>query len=180
MNMRVLHDAEGILRGAGYTVQLRPEDGALLYFEDYSLVGFVAVFGTTSALIGDWRLHQDAFLRRHSVRLRRDPTKSWNVYSILLTDDAATESERRAITQIEEDFASTRKIARSTLTTRADVGRALLPLLPIAALGGSESSNPDLALITKLDAAERELFSMLRNDSTDATRVLSWLMTESV
>jgi len=61
-----------------------------------------------------------------------------------LTDVEASATELQALFDIEEDFTSTRKIARAGLATAADVQRALYPLIPIQNLLKMHGTKQDL------------------------------------
>ena len=133
--MDVYRQAESLLRKAGYrTSHGTPSPDLVLVFEDDLVVGFLQVFDTASRLLAQWRGAERANLLRFAPQLRNSPEKAWNVYSIFLSEDSATEQESPEVDRIEEDFASTRKIVRVGVSTIADLERALLPVLPLRAL----------------------------------------------
>src|ERR1035441_1156491 len=129
--MSLLHDVEAVLLAAGYDTRMAPEPGNPLYFEDYSIFGFCVAYETVEDLITTWLRNQENFLTLHAPSLRQASQKAWNCYAVHVTAAAATERELRELLNIEEDFRSTRKIARAGLSTAGDLTRALYPLLPI-------------------------------------------------
>lgn len=106
-------------------------DPALIYFEDEILVGFVCVVRTPEEIIKAWLRRQDEFLRSYSQALRRAEYKSWNAYSVCLSEAKAGPELQSELLKIEEDFRGSRKIARAGVMTQKDVVEALLPLMKI-------------------------------------------------
>jgi hypothetical protein len=100
-------------------------------FEDDALLGFVHVSESADAIIDGWRALQDHFLRRNARNLTASGKKSWNLYSVFLTESPATSQQQHFLLRIEEDFTSTRKVARAGLVAVSDVCAALLPLIPL-------------------------------------------------
>lgn len=125
--------SEVVLREAGYDTW--PWTGAsppVICFESATIVGFVHVFGTARELLDSWEAAQQRVLGRHAPALRAAGTKAWNVYSVLLTSELAPALQRQ-VEKLEEDFALTRKIARTAIQTAEDVANVLMPLGPIKA-----------------------------------------------
>lgn len=125
--------AEVVLREAGY--QTWVWTGASLpvvCFENSTIVGFLYVFDTAEKLLADWEAFQARVLARHAAPLRAAGAKAWNVYSVFLTSENSP-SLLRDVERLEEDFALTRKIARTAVQLVQDIERALLPLAPIKA-----------------------------------------------
>lgn len=129
--MSVLQHVGTVLQETGYVVQLQPTDPSTLYFEDYSLFGFVTVYESVKALLDTWERNQDSFLQTNAPFLRSASQKAWNCYTVHLAEAAATAQERQALFDVEENFTSTRKIARGSVTTESDVRQALYPLIPV-------------------------------------------------
>ena len=129
--MSLLRDIDTVLQNAGYRVLSSASNPAILYFEDHSLVGLVAAYPTTDDLLSNWRKTQDTFLQGHAMVLRAAAQKAWNCYTVHLTQEGARPDQLQHLFNIEEDFTSTRKIARAGITTQTDVSRALYPLLPV-------------------------------------------------
>lgn len=129
--MNVLEEARSYLEQAGYRTESARELDGVFYFEDPNLLGFVAVHETVNDLIDHWEKLQDKFLRQSASRLRSDPRKLWNVYSIHVTEVEAKLDSLQELERIEEDFRGTRKIAAASVKSKADVRQALLPLLPV-------------------------------------------------
>jgi hypothetical protein len=130
----LLDDARGLLEVAGYATHAAQPDAPLLYFEDECLLGFVRVFDDSNQIVSGWRAEQDSFLRRNGSTLLRAPIKAWNLYAVLLTRAGSSEEVTRALLGIEEDFQSTRKIARGGIRTREELALVLGPLLPLQAI----------------------------------------------
>ena len=131
--MDIQTHCEVILRGAGY--QTWPWTGVsppVICFESATLIGFVHVFRSAEDLLSNWEGAQQRVLARHAGALRTAGAKAWNVYSIFLTSEQSPSLQHR-IERLEENFALTRKIARSSIQTVDDVENVLLPLVPIKA-----------------------------------------------
>lgn len=129
--MDLLHDVEAVLVGSGYETRVASAPENSLYFEDESLFGYCLIHRSVAELIANWSSSQDIFLTTHAPSLRRADQKAWNCYSVHLTDVRATTEELRDLFAIEEDFRSTRKIARAGIASTADLTRALFPILPL-------------------------------------------------
>jgi len=132
------------LRAAGYRSQIIGDSLSTIYFEDYSLFGFCTVYESVDSLLQNWNGDQNNFLQRHAPFLRMAPRKAWNCYTLYLTEASAADAEVQALFDIEENFTSTRKIARAGLVTESDVQRTLYPLIPIQNLLKMQSSKADL------------------------------------
>ena len=130
---KVLKEAESILLEAKYNVVPFAEDGKeYLAFENNALFGFLHTYNSIDELLSSWRDDKDKLLRKFTPQFRVAGPKAWNVYTVLVTTDNATEIQFHALQDIEEDLTETRKIARSNLETADDVRAALLSLLPFA------------------------------------------------
>lgn len=176
--MAILREAEALLRAANFDAQTAIGDAETLQFEDANLLGFVAVHNTIADLLRSWQAQQDEFLRRNAVSLRRDPSKAWNIYAVFLTGDRASGDAAARLLSIEEDFRATRKIAQANVVSRADVQRALAPLLPLSSAGVVQSLDPDRALRDRLDAGERRLFDMIRRSEMEEPQIIAALLEE--
>jgi hypothetical protein len=129
--MSLLRDVDTVLQNAGYRVVASASNPAMLFFEDHSLFGVVATYPSVEELLSGWRKTQDAFLQGHAMVLRSAAQKAWNCYTVHVTEEPANSGQRQRLFNIEEDFTSTRKIARGGITTQTDVHHALYPLLPV-------------------------------------------------
>lgn len=193
--MILLDEAESILRAEGYrTRRERSSTGALTYFrteassdlqralsiadalvfENATVVGFVRAFDAVDTLIGEWEMYQHAFLRSNSARLRLDPDKAWSVYALFLSSASASPAQRAALGQIEEDLQSTRKIARSDVISRADLQRALLPLLRVRTVAGGALIDAHAELRERLDPDQAIMLHHLERGDTE--RAVAWLL----
>lgn len=175
--MRILEEVGSVLRAAGYTVR-KGDDNRSVWFEDYSLLGSVSVYDSVEELTRDWRRVQDSFLQRHAPFLRSAQEKVWNCYTVHLTPEQPTPAVLQRLIEIEEDFVSTRKIARAGTSTELDVLRALLPLLPIQNLVRTEEETHVVGLARRLhDWPSGAATALLRG--VDAEKVLELLMDEA-
>jgi hypothetical protein len=129
--MNLLTEVRRVLEKANYGVFQPQSSRATLHFEDRTIFGLVWIAPSVEQLLGQWQLQQDDFLKNHAKRLTGARSKTWNIYSVFLTDDASTAATRSRLAEIQEDFRSTRKIAQSDLVIPQDVVNALLPLVPI-------------------------------------------------
>lgn len=145
--MSLLQQVDRCLRAAGYRIQPNADHPSTIYFEDYSLFGFCTVYESVGSLLDGWDHNQDDFLQKNAPFLRLAARKAWNCYTVHLTEARPTDIESQALFDIEENFASTRKIARANLETEIDVQRALYPLIPVQNLLKMQSaqSNLDIA-----------------------------------
>ena len=129
----VLHEAQSILMEAKYHVVPISENGdEHLAFENNTLFGFLHYYNTVDELLSSWKKDKDKDLKLFSSKLHLAGSKAWNVYTVLLTSEDATDIQFHALQDIEEDLSETRKIARSNLDTTDDVRAALLSLLPFS------------------------------------------------
>ena len=123
---------EIVLREAGYATF--PWTGGrvpVVCFEDEVVVGFAHVFPSFTDMLSGWQDVQNLSLARYGASLRVGGRKAWNVCSVFLTAGQADTKQVRAAGRIEEDFVTTRKIARADIRSPVELRRALLPLLPL-------------------------------------------------
>jgi hypothetical protein len=121
-----------VLQDAVYETWLLSVDGLpTIGFEDNAVMGFVCLFEDAATLLRRWRDLETKLLTVHASSLQKAGEKTWNVYSVFLCSSGADDTQLREIRWIEEDLERTRKIAASGLSTRDEIVRALLPLLPI-------------------------------------------------
>jgi hypothetical protein len=126
--MRILEESKTVLETNGYFVS--PIRNEAFEFEDGALLGFVHSTSLRK-ILSTWSTRQRDFVTRNAGFLRKSSMKAWNLYSVFLTDDAVGPEERKAITNIEEDFHATRKIVQAGIASLNDVTRALYPFIPI-------------------------------------------------
>lgn len=141
MALDIIAEANTLLESYGYSCRAGESDH-WLYFEDVSLVGFVAVAPTAGELIASWESRQMDFLHRHAARFRLLGQKSWNVYAVYLTSAKAAAQDLENLRRIEEDLESTRKIARTGIESADDLIRALYPLVPVQTLVSQYRPDP--------------------------------------
>lgn len=131
--MDISTHSEVVLREAGYeTWPWTGTSPAVICFESATVVGFVHVFGSAKELLDTWQAAQQRVLARHVAALRAAGAKAWNVYSVFLTSELAPTLQHQ-VEKLEENFALTRKIARTAIQTADDVTYVLMPLTPIRA-----------------------------------------------
>jgi hypothetical protein len=171
--MQIEVDAELLLRNARYSTKRHSANGGVVYFEDESLLGFLACYETLADLLQGWAITQRQFLLDNGGALRAAPTKAWNIYGIFLSPQSSSDSDLTKLALIEEDFRATRKIARGGIDSRPELHRALLPLLPIGAAGTTLDANPNLELSGRLATDDSELFAMLLAGDPDVSAVIA-------
>jgi hypothetical protein len=128
--MDLKYESQRLLEQSGYNTARLPEND-LIVFEDETLIGFINVLEKADDILKTWEKSQDIFLTRNAVRLRSFPAKAWNVYSVFLSTDNLAAKQQTELTQIEEDFRGSRKIAQVGITSLDELFSALAPLLPI-------------------------------------------------
>jgi hypothetical protein len=172
--MILIDEAQIILSEAGYKTKYPAEMDNVFYFEDGSLLGFVAVCSSVDELIQNWREKEGEFLKRYARRLRDVPQKAWNAYSVFLSREEVKDTAMRAkLFAIEEDFQGTRKIARVGLVSHADVVRALFPLLPIQNRVTLVSEDLFMRLRDRVELPQRSLLALLKGvDSKEIAKIL--------
>src|SRR5882724_632535 len=99
--MNLLAEARRLLESSKYKT-FSGASGEVFYFEDSSLLGFVWIAPSPGALLEQWRRLQDSFLREKDLQLRQSKDKSWNVYSVLLTEPDVTADQANEFLKIEE------------------------------------------------------------------------------
>jgi hypothetical protein len=128
----LLAQIQATLKGAGYSTWLTEfETLPVICFEDEVIFGFVSIFSKPNDLITRWRPTETSILRRFASNIRGAGEKAWNVYSVFLCSEAASDTEAREIRWIEENLERTRKLTANGVVNREDVAIALLPLLPL-------------------------------------------------
>jgi hypothetical protein len=166
--MDITLQAEIILRRAGYeTWPWTATSPAVICFENAMTIGFIHLFESAEALLNGWRARQQTILSRHAAALRLAGGKAWNVYSIFLTDEQAP-THQRAIQRIEEDFALTRKIARTAIRTPEDIERALLPLTAVRAQPMLSKSDFEIRLRSRLKEVSPEAVTAFLGEASAA------------
>lgn len=129
--MNILFEVQIILEKAGYNIQQINKYDESLLFEDDCLLGLIAIHNNLDDILAKWEEKQDYFLNHYASKLRNEPYKAWNAYSIFLTQEKASPEIRKKIFDIEEDLRGTRKIIGDSIKTGDELVRCLLPLLPI-------------------------------------------------
>ena len=130
--IELLAQIQATLNAARYSTWVAELDAIpVICFEDEVILGFVSAFSKPNDLVTRWKATEMSFLRRFAPNIRSAGDKAWNVYSVFLCSEAATNTEAREIRWIEEDLERTRKLTANGVSTREDVTIALLPLLPL-------------------------------------------------
>ena len=164
--MDIYRQSEVILQRAGYRTRFTTTSaGDVLDFEDDVAIGFLHVFPGPKDLLTQWQAVQKADLVRHALQLRAAPNKAWNVYCVFLTNHMGSGDMAEQIDRIEEDFVSTRKIARAGVVSLVDLERALLPLLPLQTLADLSVTDFDARLRPRLAFLPRSVAeAIIRGD----------------
>jgi hypothetical protein len=129
--MNLVLETQNVLEKFGYEVSLQNSNRQLITFEDESIIGFVYILDSVSSIIDNWEEYQDQTLIKYAGILNADPNKSWNVYTIFLTDGGSVDSQQHRLSTIEDDLRGTRKIIGSDIKSSKALIQALLPILPI-------------------------------------------------
>jgi hypothetical protein len=174
--MNIATQIEILLRGSGYETWRSGADAGMVCFENAAVIGFVHVFPTAQDLLDKWQQAQSASLSQYGPALRSAGAKAWNVYSVFLTEELAV-PKHRAVEQIEEDFALTRKIARAGVRTADDVERALLPLIALRSHLVSSDSDFKERLQARLSAVPSPALSAFLSDTP--AEVVARILTEA-
>ena len=136
---------QALLQDAGYeTWFVAIDQYEIVAFEDDAAMGFACVFESGEVLLKEWRGLETKFLMNFASALKRAGEKTWNVYSVFLCAENASEDDTRAIRWIEENLERTRKVTGIVPNGRADLIVALLPLLPIQYRPRLDSDDFDL------------------------------------
>ena len=125
--MNILDYARRLLESGKYSTLSEGNDSVI--FEDYSLFGFLWVAPSPADILRKWQQKQDNFLRGRDSQLRKAGEKSWNAYSIFLSEMDATAVEMNELRAVEEDFRGTRKVVKVGVQTESKIIQALLPLV---------------------------------------------------
>ena len=166
--MNIATQAEIVLRDAQYdTLKWTGIEPTVICFEGAALIGFVHIFESAETLLQDWEANQRTTLARHAAAFRSAGAKAWNVYSVFLTNDPAP-SVVRAVERIEENFALTRKIARTSIQTSDDLERALLPLISIKAKPLLSAADFEARLRTRLRELPADAVTALLSETPGA------------
>jgi hypothetical protein len=117
-------------RGTESTLGLRSER-ALIAEDKYGVV-VVVIYDTWRDLAGAWRSAQADAVEIMSSRFTRLDRKAWDGYLVLLTPALAIDGDT-TVHEIRYDTSRVRKLVATgeDLRSLSDVGRALLPLLPL-------------------------------------------------
>jgi hypothetical protein len=171
--MNLLAEARRLLEGSKYKT-FSAVGSDVFYFEDSSLLGFVWIASSPAVLLEQWRRLQDSFLREKDLQLRQSKDKSWNAYSVLLTEPDVSGNQGNEFLKIEEDFRGTRKIAKAGLHTISQLTRALLPLLAIQNLVELERDDSKQRLRSRLSRLSPRLLEAFleQEKSEEAARIV--------
>ena len=170
--MDILTQTAILLKQFDYAVVSRELGGQkALYFEDDSLLGIVWV-GELNAIIADWETVQDRFIQENAPKLRRSPTKTWNLYVVCLASERANEHTQTLLSNIQEDFRGARKIVQSGITNETQLTRALYPFLPIQHLVSLDSEDPVAKIRGRLQQIPSPALDALIENDQDAETIL--------
>ena len=121
-----------ILQDAGYSTWLGVIDELeVVGFEDEAVMGFACIFKEVLDMLNRWRDVETRLLTKHASSLQRGGEKTWNVYSVFLSQTVPDEVQSREIRWIEEDLERTRKLAACGVVDQQTLIASLLPLLPL-------------------------------------------------
>ncbi len=144
--------AEALLRDSGYSTHIWiGKTRNTLVFEDACVVGFLHIFDTATSLLEEWLPRERDILSVHALAFRAAGAKAWNVYTVLVTEELASEDVERSVSRIEENLKFTRKLARTGVRTTANLRNVLLPLLPVWSRPRVEAAHYAARLQTSLE-----------------------------
>ena len=146
-----------------------------LGFEDENILGVAASFETPQELIDGWIKFEDLLLARYGNNFRQAGEKAWNVYSVFLTSQAASDSQARAIRAIEEDLRQTRKLAAHSVVSNQSVRSALLPILPLGPRPELSAINASERLATRIENLSPGMASLVLDEKVSAAQLLARL-----
>lgn len=135
----ILAEAARVLSSGSYRVERGtesklglPSEKALVAEDKYCVV-VVVVYDTWGELTSSWPTAQASAVRALSSQYTRLDRKAWDGYLVILTPALAADAEE-TVHAIRYDTSRIRKIVATgeDLESVADVGRALLPLLPLS------------------------------------------------
>ena len=128
----LLSTMQAVLQEANFTTYLTSvNQSPILHFEDDTLMGFGCVFDQADELLKRWKDFEKLLLTRYAPTFRLAGDKAWNVYSVFLCGAHGDPHQTRRVNWIEEDLERTRKIAACGVSTREELVRTLLPILPL-------------------------------------------------
>ena len=165
---RLVDDVRTVLEAASFTTLWFRPDSSVLYFEDGTIMGHVHVLASGEEIVQTWEFLQDDFLRRNASQLLADPTKAWNLYTILLASQTSPVDLARKLLSIEDDFRGTRKIARAGVITKRDVAGALTPILPLQNVSSVALIDANGRLAKRLHSVAPSLQRLVTGGSTEA------------
>ncbi len=120
------------LQEAHYSTWLTAvDDLEVIGFEDEAVMGFACIFTDITTMLSHWRDIETRLLVKHAASLQKAGEKTWNVYSVFLSQAAPDTTQAREIRWIEEDQERTRKLASGGVTDQQALVTSLLPLLPL-------------------------------------------------
>lgn len=164
------------LRKAGYTTRLESMNrSSVVCFEDIVVTGFALVFADPVTLVAEWKDTESALLRRHAPSLRAAGDKAWNVYCVFLSESPAPADLDRQIRWIEEDLNRTRKIAACGISSREDLIRALLPILPLQYQARLRAGDITERLRARIQGIAPKASEVVLNDSVPPAEVVRLL-----
>lgn len=156
-----------VLRDAGYEIYLDHRSGADYCFEDDSTLGQIRIYDTPDDLLTYWRQDQDRFLRAYASLIRSAGPKSWNIYTVLISSQAAAYEQLPSLRTLPDDLAATRKICGTGIETEQDCIQILLPLLPIQYESNLVRVDVTSEIQSRLNLSTTQLQTLLHSNSVD-------------
>ena len=147
-------------------------------FENETILGVAIAYENAPTLLGRWEADAEELLSRRRFQLRAAGTKAWNTYVILIASERATSSEAIALSLIEEDLSGYRKIAKAGCRDRAELNRALLPLVPFQSAPTLDAVDSKLEVRQRATDVPANLLDLFLSDA-DPQVVLSLMEQET-
>ena len=166
--LRLLDDVRAVLHAEAFTTLLLRPDSSVLYFEDSTVMGHVHVLASAEEILQTWEALQDTFLQRNATRLLVDPTKAWNLYTVLIASQTPPPDLDRALSSLEDDFRGTRKLARAGVLTKPDIATALAPILSFQNVSSVTLIDANIRLTERLHSVSPLLSGLITGTPTDS------------
>ena len=173
--MNILETAMSILSESDFDIRQQSDLTDSFQFENETIMGLFSNYSTVDEMLESWFLRQSDFLNKYAPIFRKSGEKAWNIYTVYATSDECSFEKLAQLNAIEENFDSTRKIARTGLVTANDIKTILLPILPIQSLIRVAETDIISELKSRLDLDDKAKEALLGTSSARefAERVLN-------
>jgi hypothetical protein len=167
-----------VLQDAGYDTWLSAiEHLEIVGFEDDTVMGFACIFDDVASMLERWRRIETRLLNHNAPSLHRAGDKTWNLYSVFLSQAIANDGQSREIRWIEEDMERTRKLAACGVVDQSTLVAALLPLLPLQSQPSLDREDFDVTqrLVRRIGTIAPPAASVALDPKVNVTEVIRLL-----